>query len=121
MNIFIILVLLSMQDTPVLPAKPRADRRAARSKAIAHNRRTYNNVLGPGKWYDVPDEEGYFRFGPSWKPSIKTKKSQQGRWATERLSGHRRYAKWERDYYPSGADVVGKARWEEELNEYLDS
>ena len=121
MNIFMIIVLLALLDIPELPAAKRADRRAARSKAIAHNRRTYNNVLGPGKWYDSPDEDGYYRFGPSWKPSIKTRKPQQGRWATDKLGGHRRYAKWQRDYYPSGADAVGKARWEDELQEYLNS
>ena len=121
MNIYMLIILLSIMDVPALPEKSRATRRASRAKAIARNRRTYNNVLGPGKWYDIPDEEGYFRFGPSWKPSIKTRKAQQGRWATDKLSGHRRYAKCQRDYYPSGKDTIATARWDEELKEYLNS
>ena len=121
MNIFVILILLALQDIPELPAAKRADRRAARSKAIRHNRTVYNNRIGPGKWFDVVDEDGYYRLGPSWKPSIKTRKPQQGRWATDKLGGHRRFAKWSKDYYPSGVDAIGKSKWEEELKEYLNS
>ena len=119
MNIFLIILILNFLDIPALPAKPRADRRAARSKAITHNRRTYNNVLGPGKWYDTTDEDGFYRLGPSWKPSIKTSKSQRGRWATDKLSGHRRYAKWAKEYYPSKTNMISKARFEESLKDYF--
>ena len=118
MNIFLLIVILSFADTPILPAKPRADRRAARNKAINHNRATYNNVLGPGKWYDIPDENGFYRLGPSWKPSIKTRKSQRGRWATDRLSGHRRYAKWAKESYASKADMISETRFTEALKDY---
>lgn len=118
MNIFAVLILLSMQDIPALPAKPRADRRAARSKAIAHNKKVYNNVVGGGIWFDQPKANGIYCRHASGHHHTK---AQQGRWETERLSGHRRYAKWQRDYYPSGADVVSKLRWEEELKEYFNS
>lgn len=120
MNIFLLILVIYYMDIPELPSKPRADRRAARSKAIKHNRRVSVNVLGPGKWFDAPDEDGFYRLGPSWKPSIKTSKSQRGRWATDRLSGHRRYAKWSKEYYPSLVDVISKARFDEALKDYND-
>ena len=121
MNIFFVIILLALQDIPALPSAARADRRANRSKAIQHNRATYNNRFGKGKWFDVIDNDGYYRHGPSWKPTIKTTKAQQGRWATERLSGHRRYEKWCRDAYPSFVDTKETARWTEEMKEYFNS
>lgn len=121
MNIFLLIILLSFEDdTPVLSSKPRADRRFARNKAINHNRRVYHDVIGPGKWYETPDEEGFYNRGPSWKPSIKTNKSQRGRWETEKLSGHRRYEKWSKDYYSSKPDAMSKLRFDGALKEYLE-
>lgn len=91
MNIFVIIVLLSLQDIPELPAAKRADRRAARSKAIAHNRRVYNDIIGPGIWFDEPEhDEAHYRVHcpeeeglyVSYKGAQKHSKSQQSRWET---------------------------------------
>ena len=115
MNIYVFIILLSiLQDAAVLPAG-RGARRAARERAIAHNRKVYHDLIGDGIWYETPNENGIFT---SYHNGKVIKKSQRGRWETERLSGHRRFQKWSRDYYPSGKDVLARLRWEEELKEY---
>lgn len=130
MNIFTIIILLSLADVPTLPEHSRANRRAERSKAIARNRRTAKDLSWAMPWYDHPyHNEAHDKFQ---RPELEGKyasyhkaqvydKPQQGRWENPHFGGHRRFAKWERDYYPSGADYLGKLRWEEELREYLDS
>lgn len=105
MNIFVIILLLSISDIPVLPEKPRATRRAARSKAIAHNRRVYHDVIGNGIWFDEPREDGVYRRHASGHLHTN---SQQGRWETERLSGHRSFAKWSKRYCGSPEIVLDK-------------
>ena len=45
MNIFIVLVLMSIQDILVLPSSPRADRRANRIKAIRAKRRAAEGAI----------------------------------------------------------------------------
>lgn len=106
MNIFTLIFILSVfEDIPVLPEKPRATRRVNRAKAIVRNRRTYNNVVGRGIWFDSPDENGDYKRYASGNIHHK---SQKGRWATERLSGHRRFAKWEKDYYGSPEVALDK-------------
>lgn len=118
MNIYLMLVLLSILDDAAVLPTGRGYLRAAREKAISHNRHVYHDVIGSGIWYEKPDADGNF---VSYHRSNVTSKSQQGRWATERLSGHRRFQKWSRDYYPSGKDEFARRRWEEELKEYLNS
>ena len=114
--IFLIAYFCDLESVSAAPS--RANTRAKRDRAIAHNHRVYHNVLGDGIWFEMVDENGtYSRYTGGNKHNNK----QRGRWATVRLSGHRRFAKWERDYYPSGADYMGKLRWEEELKEYLNS
>lgn len=127
MNIFLMIVLLSLlEDAAVLPTG-RGSLRAARNRAIAHNRTVYNNRVGRGKWYDEPyhNYDHYRISHPEWEGKYVTyngseihTNAQQGRWATDRLSGHRRFAKWCKDYYPSGKDKFSRLRWEDELKEY---
>lgn len=129
MNIFILILFLSFSDIPELPAQPRADRRASRDNAIAHNRTVYHNRVGRDKWFDRPyRDQAHFKIHhPEWnglyvpypyKDGYAYKKAQSGRWATERLSGHRRYQKWCRDYYSSRIDEIGKAKFVEALEDY---
>lgn len=120
MNIFVVILLMSIADIPTLPEKSRATRRAARSKAIAHNHRIYHDVIGGGIWFEQPHEDGvYHRHASGHRHA----NSQQGRWATERLSGHRRFEKWSRDYYGSPEVELDKyfqridRRWEERYEE----
>lgn len=116
-NIVILVALLSLIDElPELPEYARANRRANRAKAIAHNRKVYHDLVGSGIWYEVPENDGSF---VAYHRSKVTNKPQQGRWATERLSGHRRFQRWSRDYYPSFKDELGKARWKDELKDYF--
>lgn len=115
---FVILLALVEQELPTLPEYSRANRRAAREKTIAHNRKTYRNLVGGGIWFDIPDENGNF---VGYHHSKVTNKSQQGRWETHKLSGHRRFQKWSRDYYASGKDEFARRCWQEELEEYFNS
>ena len=115
MNIFFVIILLSLQDAPSLPEYSRANRRAARGKAISHNRKIQLD-RGCEPWFESPDEDGVYRRYSSGNYHTK---AQQGRWATERLSGHRRFQKWSRDAYPSFVDEKATARWQEELDEYF--
>lgn len=118
MNIYLAIILLSLLELPELPEYSRANNRTRRDRAIAHNRRVYNNLVGGGIWFDKPDNNGTYRRCASGQYHTKP---QQGRWATERLSGHRRFAKWCREAYPSFVDEKATARWEEELRDYLNS
>lgn len=131
MNIVTIIIVLSMlEELPELPEYTRANRRAERSKAIARNRRTAKELSWAMPWYDHPyHNEAHDKFK---RPELEGKyasyhkaqvytKAQQGRWENPHFGGHRRFAKWERDYYPSGADYLGKLRWEDELRDYLNS
>lgn len=45
MNIFVLIIILSLSDIPSFPAAPRADRRANRSKAIAAKRRACEGAI----------------------------------------------------------------------------
>ena len=105
MNIFVIILLLSIMDIPTLPEKPPANRRAARTKAIAHNRRVYHDVVGSGIWFEAPRKDGVYQRYASGQHHTN---SQQGRWTTERLSGHRRFEKWSKDYYGSPEVALDK-------------
>lgn len=116
MNIFVLILLLSILDLPEVEVDIRANRRAKRDRAIAHNRRVYVDRVGGGIWFDEPDEDGVYCRHASGNYHTK---SQQGRWATERLSGHRRFQKWCRDYYPSRADEKAVRRWEADLKDYF--
>jgi len=118
MNITTIVILLALlEELPELPEHARANRRANREKAIRHNRKTYHNLVGNGIWYENQDENGDF---VAYHRSKVTNKYQKGRWETERLSGHRRFQKWSRDYYPSFTDEKATRRWNEELKEFFD-
>lgn len=120
MNIFVVILLLSIMDIPSLPEKPRATRRASRSKAIAHNRHVYHNVIGSGIWFETAEEDGIYRRHAAGHHHAN---SQQGRWETERLSGHRRFEKWSKDCYGSPEVELDKyfrkidSRWEERYGE----
>jgi len=116
MNIFVLILLTMLFDAPEVEVDIRAIRRANRDRAIAHNRRVYNNRVGGGIWFDKPDNNGVYRRYASGQYHTN---SQQGRWATERLSGHRRFQKWCRDYYPSLTDEKAIRRWEEDLKDYF--
>lgn len=118
MNIMTIVILLSLlEELPELPEYARANRRANRESAIRHNREVYHNLVGSGIWYENPNKNGDF---VAYHRSKVTNKSQRGRWETERLSGHRRFQKWSRDYYPSFTDEKYRRRWNEELEDYFD-
>lgn len=128
MNIFTIIVLLSMADVPTLPERSRANRRAERSKAIARNRRTAKELSYSMPWYDKPwHNEAHDKFQHpelegkyvSYRKAQVYDKPQQGRWENPHFGGHRRFAKWCREAYPSFVDEKATARWEEELDEYL--
>ena len=117
MNIFVLLLLLTILDVPVIEGDARSVRRAQRDRAIAHNRRVYVDRVGRGIWFDQPDDNGvYHRYASGQHHT----KPQQGRWATERLSGHRRFQKWCRDYYPSLTDEKEIRRWKAELKDYFE-
>ena len=118
MNIMTILILLALlEELPEFPKHSRANRRAARENAIRHNRAVYHNRLGPGIWYEEADSDGNF---VGYHRSKVTNKPQQGRWETERLSGHRRFQKWSRDYYVSLTDEKARQRWNDELKDYFE-
>lgn len=118
MNIMTIMVLLALlEELPKLPEYSRANRRAARENTIRHNRAVYHNRIGPGIWYEEANSDGNF---VGYHRSKVTNKPQQGRWATERFSGHRRFQKWSRDYHPSKQDEFVRRRWEEELKDYFE-
>ena len=104
----------------------RGDLRDKRDRAIAKNRRTYRNAVGDGIWFDEPyhDYEHDRFHHPEWDGKFVRysggqiyDKEQNGRWATERLSGHRRLQKWSRDYYPSWVDEKHR-RWDEADRRY---
>lgn len=119
MNIMIIMLLVMLdEEIPELPEYSRANRRAARDKYVARNKRSYTaRCHGEnGHWAENPDEDGVYR---SYHSGHIHHNAQTGRWATERLSGHRRYQKWCRDAYPSFTDEKATARWEEELKEFF--
>ena len=117
MNIFVVLILLSYFDIPVIEVDTRASRRHQRDRAIAHNRRVYNNRVGSKIWFDKPDNNGIYRRYASGQYHTN---SQQGRWATERLSGHRRFEKWCRDYYQSLTYEKEIRRWKADLKDYFE-
>lgn len=130
MNIFTIIILLSLADVPTLPKHSRANRRAERTKAIARNRSTAKELCSSMPWFDEPwHNEAHDKFP---KPELEGKfvsyhkgkvydKDQQGRWADYHFGGHRQFAKWEKKAYSSRKDVFAAARWEEELRDYLNS
>lgn len=117
MNIFVLILLTMLFDAPEVEVDIRAVRRAKRDRAIAHNRRVYKDRIGGGIWFDVPDNNGVYHRHASGQHHTN---SQQGRWATERLSGHRRFQKWSRDYYPSKQDEFARRRWEADLKDYFE-
>lgn len=131
MNIYLMLILIAMmKDAAILPTG-RGSLRSARERAIAHNRNVYNDRCGRGKWFDKPyHDESHFRtHHPEWdglyvpypyKEGYAYNKPQNGRWATEKLSGHRRLQKWSRDYYPSFVDEKSRKRCTEALKDYFE-
>ena len=94
MNIFVLIIILSLSDIPSLPSYARADRRANKSKAIARKRRVGRSAIGADLWFDTPNQtfdhtwcphseaDGYYTHGAEWKPSQKHSNSQQNRWDT---------------------------------------
>lgn len=118
MNICVAIILLSLLELPELPEHSRANRQAQRNKTIAHNRRIYYDKVGRGIWFEKPDKDVVCR---RYSGGNSHRNKQEGRWATHRLSGHRRFEKWCREAYPSFVDEKATARWEEELRDYLDS
>lgn len=118
MNIYLMFVLLGLlEDVAVLPTG-RGELRHQRNRVIAHNRRVYRDVVGPGIWFE--NQNANYEYVGYHRGQV-TNKPQQGRWATTRLSGHRRFEKWCRDYYPSGKDEAARRRWDEELKEFFES
>jgi hypothetical protein len=129
MNIYIMLIILSVLDDAAVLPTGRGALRHQRDRAIAHNRAVCKSLIHGSIWYD----EKYHDYAhtrvkhPEWEGkyvgyhgSKVTDKSQRGRWATERLSGHRRFQKWSRDYYPSATDEFARRRWAEELKEFFE-
>lgn len=118
MNIMTIMILLALiEELPELPNHSRANRFATRDRAIAHNKAVYHALVGHGLWYENKNEDGKYA---SYHRGKVVTKEQEGRWATERISGHRRFQKWSRDYYPSFTNEKARQRWEEALKDYFD-
>lgn len=121
MNVFFILLLISIiEDAPSFPEHTRANTRSNRAKAIAHNKAVYHSLVGGTTWFEEPDEDGVYR---RWASGQFHANNQEGRWATMRLSGHRRYQKVCKNYYPSWQEEKEKCwdkadkRWEARYGE----
>lgn len=133
MNIFLVFIILSLvENFPEIQVDSRANRRYAQKKAIARKRSVYNARFGKGKWYDIPyHDEPHDKFK---HPELEGKyvsyhkaqihsKPQANRWATESIGGHRRFAKWEKEYYGSPEVALDKyfqkidKRWEDRYGE----
>lgn len=92
MNIFLMAILLSLLDDAATLPTGRGARRASRSKAITHNRRMYNDIVGGEIWFDKPWHcDDHDMWHPEWeglyvpypyKEGYAYNKSQQGRWET---------------------------------------
>ena len=126
MNIFFVLFVLSFieEEAPVLPSKPRADRRAARASAIAHNRRVYHDIIGSGIWFEKPKADGIYRRYASGQYHHN---AQQGRWETNylktrsitdtgRIHAGDKKRKGKRSYCKQELDEL---RYKEALKDYL--
>lgn len=131
MNIVTIVILLSLlEELPELPEYTRANRQAQRDRQIARNKALENSRFGGGIWFGKPYHvEVHKRFQ---HPELEGKyvsyhngqvydKKQDGRFAEFNFGGHRRHSKWAKKAHPSGADYLGKLRWEDELRDYFDS
>lgn len=93
MNIFLMAILLCLFDDAAVLPTGRGARKASRTRAIAHNRRIYNYIVGGEIWFDQPwHDEAHFRIHhPEWeglyvpypyKEGYAHTKPQQGRWET---------------------------------------
>ena len=130
MNIYLMIVLLALAEIPTLPECARANTRTQRDRQIARNKALESSRFRCGIWFGKPyhneihdrvkhlEWEGKY---VSYHGGHIYDKKQDGRFAEFNFGGHRRFAKWAREYYPSGADYFGKLRWDEELKEYLES
>ena len=111
-NIAIMMIVLDMIIDEMINVGPVARGRdfriVSRDNAIAHNRRVYHNKVGRENWFENPDDDGVYR---RYASGQEHRNKQDGRWATERLSGHRRLNKWSRNYYPSWTDEKIR-RWD---------
>lgn len=117
-NIVILVALLSLIDElPELPEYARANRRAARKRAIAHNKKIYHDRCGRGHWSENRHGDGFYH---SYHSGHVHSNNQDGRWEDFHINGHRRFQKWSRDYYPSDKDEFARLRWEDELKDYFD-
>ena len=118
MDIMTILFIWAlMGEIPQPPVDARAARRAERDKSIRRNRALYHSRLGHGHWTETRRKDGCFH---SYHDGQVVSRDQDGRWDDYHFGGHRRFARWSKEAYPSLADVKATARWEAKLKDYFE-